>query len=126
MNLGYCHCDPNGQHLALWQSFQCFGVGRMVGGGGGGGGGGVRWVFQLLTPRAAQLSQLLPLSSFLICPPYPSASSALQIYVASIRRCRVGFALPGGSHASKSLVNGLTGWGADDTDSAAENFQQHP
>lgn len=41
------------------------------------GGVGVRWVSCLLTPQAAQLSQLLPLSLLLISLPYPSASCTL-------------------------------------------------
>lgn len=49
-----------------------FGLGRLRSGG-----VGVRWVSCLLTPQAAQLSQLLPLSPLLISLPYPSASSTL-------------------------------------------------
>ena len=92
MNLGYCHCDPNGQHLAFWLSFLFSGVERVRGGG-----VGKRWVIWLLVPQAAQLSQLLPLSFLLISPPYASASSALQISVPSIRGCNYyGFVLSGG------------------------------
>lgn len=57
-NLGYCNRDPNGQHLPLWHPFLFFGLWRLRGGG-----IGVRWVIYLLTPQAAQLSQLLPLFS---------------------------------------------------------------